>query len=175
MKRAVIVVITLIAIAASFLVFRRGGSQEVGPYRFVAVERGDLESLVSSTGKLDAVTTVQVGTQVSGIISKIFADFNDHVTKNQVIALIDTTLLGSSLREAASNLQRNQAQLEQAERELRRIEPLYRKELVAEVDYNNAQYNLAVARASTRAAETALERATRTSSTQRSARRSRAR
>ena len=146
---------------AGWLYYSRTGEIKVPPYRFVTVEQGDLESVVSSTGTLEAVTTVQVGTQVSGIISAIFADFNDHVRQGQVIALIDTTLLASTVRDAKANLERSQAQLAQAEREFNRIQKLYEKEFTTEVEFNLAKYNLDIARATMKSSEVNLERARR--------------
>ena len=155
------VIITAIAIIAggSLWYFSRGSAEPVSPYRFVTLEQGDLEAVVASTGSLDAVTTVQVGTQVSGIISNIYVDFNDRVRTGQVIARIDTTLLWSTVRDAESNLERNQAQLNQAKRELERLEPLYKQQFVTEVDYVRAQYDLDIARAATNSAEISLDRA----------------
>ena len=154
------IIVTVIVIAgASLWYFNRGSAEPVSPYRFVTLEEGDLESVVASTGALDAVTTVQVGTQVSGIIASIYVDFNDRVYEGQVIARIDTTLLWSAVRDAESNLERNQAQLRQARRELERLQPLYDQQFVTEVDYYRAQYDLDIAEAATNSAEISLDRA----------------
>ena len=159
MARVILIICAVVLAGASVWYFNRDSQEAVSPYRFVTVEQGDLEAVVASTGSLDAVTTVQVGTQVSGIISEIYVDFNDNVTAGQIIARIDTTLLSSAVRDAESNLERNQAQLRQAERELERISPLYEKQFVTEVDYNQAQYNMDIAQASTQSAQISLERA----------------
>ncbi len=154
------IIVTVIVIAgASLWYFNRGSAEPVSPYRFVTLEEGDLESVVASTGALDAVTTVQVGTQVSGIIASIYVDFNDRVYEGQVIARIDTTLLWSAVRDAESNLERNQAQLRQARRELERLQPLYEQQFVTEIDYSRAQYDLDIAEATTKSAEISLDRA----------------
>jgi HlyD family secretion protein len=142
--------------AYGFLGRTKGGETT---YRFVTVQRGDLESVVSATGTLSAVTTVQVGTQTSGLISKILVDFNDRVTKGQVIAQLDTTLLESAVREADATLDKNQAQLEQATRELARLGALHAAGVVADTDFNTAQYNLDIARAAVKSAEVGLDRA----------------
>ena len=139
--------------------FNRGATEPPSPYRFVTLEKGNLESVVASTGALGAVTTVQVGTQVSGIIASIYADFNDRIRAGQVIARIDTTLLWSAVRDAEANLERNQAQHSQAQRELERLQPLYDKKFVTEVDYFRAQYDLDIAKAATKSAEISLDRA----------------
>ena len=157
--RYLIIVAVVIVTGGSFWYFSRGSAEPVSSYRFVTLEQGDLEAVVASTGSLDAVTTVQVGTQVSGIISSIYVDFNDRVWTGQVIARIDTTLLWSTVRDAEANLERNQAQFNQAKRELERLEPLYGQKFVTEVDYVRAQYDLDIARAATRSAEISLDRA----------------
>ncbi|MFQ5569223.1 MAG: efflux RND transporter periplasmic adaptor subunit [Rhodothermales bacterium] len=159
MKKILLIVAALVLTGATIWFFNRSNGEEVSPYRFVTVEQGDLEAVVSSTGTLDAVTTVQVGTQVSGIISEIYADFNDNVRKGQLIARIDTTLLVSAVRDAEINLERNRAQLRQAEREFERIKGLFEKQFITEVEFNKAQYDLDIAHAATKSAEISLERA----------------
>jgi len=135
-----------------------GGGEARGGYRFVTVERGDIESVVSATGNLEAVTTVQVGTQVSGIIAEIFVDFNDRVEENQVIARLDTTLLQSAIREAEANLERARAQFDHAKREYERTSDLYEKAILSESEYNTARYDFESARASLTASEVSLEK-----------------
>jgi HlyD family secretion protein len=159
LKKFITIVFVLAIMGAAAWYFLRDTGTVQSPYRFVSVERGGLESVVSTTGTLEAVTTVEVGTQVSGIISEIFVDFNDTVRKGQVIARLDTTLLESAVRDAEANLERNEAQLRQAEREYARIEGLYEKEIVAENEFNSAQYDLEVARAGVKSANVALEKA----------------
>ena len=161
MKKLIPLLLVVVLGGAGWWYFARNGEEEQSPYRFVTLERGDLESVVSSTGNLEAVVTVQVGTQVSGIVSKIYADFNDRVRKGQVIALIDTTLLVSAVRDAQANLERNQAQLGFARHEFERIRDLFEKDFSTEVEYNTAKYNYDVARASTQSAQVNLERARR--------------
>ena len=159
MKKLLLLIAVLVLTGASIWYFNRGGEEAVSPYRFVTLEQGDLEAVVSSTGTLDAVTTVQVGTQVSGIISHIYVDFNDNVRRGQVVARIDTTLLTSAVRDAEANVERNQAQLRQAEREFDRVKGLFDKQFITEVEFNQAQYNLDIAKAATKSAQISLERA----------------
>src|ERR1051326_6158432 len=75
------------------------------------VQKGDIQNLVQATGTINAVTTVQVGSQVSGTIQTLFADFNSHVKKGQVIAQIDPALLKGALLQAQANLANAQANL----------------------------------------------------------------
>ena len=91
---------------------------------------------------LSAVTTVQVGSQVSGTIAKINADFNDKVHAGQILAVIDTTFLAASVRDAESTFQKAQAQLELSESDFKRADGLYKKNLASSSDYDLAKYNL---------------------------------
>src|SRR6201997_1904365 len=75
------------------------------------VERGDIHDVVEATGTINAVTTVQVGSQVSGTIQTLSADFNSHVKKNQVIAQIDPSLFQGALLQAKADLADAQANL----------------------------------------------------------------
>ena len=81
-------IVTGIVLLAAFS-FGRGNTPQ---YFTAKVARGDIRDLVQATGTINAVTTVQVGSQVSGTISKLYVDFNSHVTKGQVIAEIDPSL-----------------------------------------------------------------------------------
>jgi HlyD family secretion protein len=149
----------IVAAAVIFLWVRQDAAKDSREYRFVAVERGDLESLVSASGTLQALATVRVGTQVSGIVAKTFADFNDHVTKGQVIALIDTTLLVGAVHEGDAQLDRATADLHQKQADFDRIHSLRAAQLAADTDVNTAQYNLEVAKANLKSAQINLDRA----------------
>ncbi|MEJ2493269.1 MAG: biotin/lipoyl-binding protein, partial [Ignavibacteriaceae bacterium] len=74
---------------------------------------GDLSTTITSTGTIEALSTVDVGTQVSGRIDKIFVDFNDHVKKGKLLAILDTTALWLQVKDAEAGLQKAQAQYEQ--------------------------------------------------------------
>jgi HlyD family secretion protein len=159
MKRWIYIVAAVVVVGAT-AAYVTSRHETQGPlYRFVPVEKGAIDSVVSATGTLSAVTTVQVGTQVSGLISKLFVDFNDKVEKGQVIAQLDTTLLESNLRDAEATLERSKADLWKAKQDLTRIESLYHQGISADADYNTAQYNQQVAEASVKSAEAALARA----------------
>lgn len=152
-----VAVVAIAAAATAYVALRR--DHEAPAYRFVTVERGDIDAVVTATGTLSAVTTVQVGTQVSGLIAELLADFNDRVEKGQVVARLDTTLLESNLRDVEAALERSRAELRQAERDYDRISSLYRQGISAVADFNKAQYGLDVARAQVKSAEASLARA----------------
>jgi HlyD family secretion protein len=120
MKRAILVLVIIVVIGAGAgaWYFRRGGAEvsvETAP-----LSRGDVVESVGATGTLQAVTTVQVGTQVSGTISWLGADFNSIVTRGQVIARLDPSLFEAQLQQTRANLTQSQANLAKAESELGR-------------------------------------------------------
>lgn len=124
-KPVTIAIVALVVAAGGFWIWKKSTANAAPTYRFATIEKGDLEAAVSATGTLSAVTTVQVGTQVSGKITEILVDFNDHVKKGQLIARIDPTLPEQAVRDAQAGLERNQAELEQSEREYTRNEQLF--------------------------------------------------
>ncbi|MGE5409425.1 MAG: efflux RND transporter periplasmic adaptor subunit [Clostridiales bacterium] len=159
-RKTLIIGITAIVIdVAAFLYIDAFPKDEARNFKFVKIERGNIESIVSSTGVLNPVVTVQVGSQVSGTISKIFTDYNQKVKKGQLVALIDTTFLAASVRDAQSSLEKAQAQYAQSQRDLTRVKAMAEKNLAAQTDLETAQYNTEVARASLRSAQAGLDRA----------------
>jgi HlyD family secretion protein len=159
-RKPIVLTLTAIAVLAlGFLAYRKAAGNDEPVYRFATVERGNLEAAVSATGTLSAVTTVQVGTQVSGKIVEIKADFNDRVKKGQLVARIDPTILQQTVRDAQAGLERNQAEFEQAEREYKRAAGLFERKVLTEIEFNTAKYALAVARANVKSAQVAVDRA----------------
>jgi len=142
--------------AVLFAVFGRGvfSRKEGVNYDMAPVERRDISSFVTAIGNVSAVTTVEVGTQVSGTIREIYADYNSIVNKGQIIALIDPTTFEAQVEQAKANLmqakaglQRAQATLADAKRNLDRQKMLWERDLIARSDLDSAQtnYDLAVA------------------------------
>jgi len=106
----------LVAVAALGAFTLRGGDKPV--YTTLLVQQGDIRQLVQATGTIDAVTTVQVGSQISGTISKLNADFNTKVKKGQVVGEIDPALFQGALLQAQADLQNAQATAAAAKAEL---------------------------------------------------------
>ena len=105
------------------------------------VTRGDIAETVGATGQLQAVTTVQVGTQVSGTIEELNADFNSLVRKGQVLARLDPSLFQTQIEQARANLIRAEADLERlrvslddARTKLNRARELSEKKLIAQIE-----------------------------------------
>ncbi len=123
------------------------GCKGDGPaYRTEAATRGDIEQAVTATGTVNAVTTVQVGTQVSGTIKTLYVDFNSRVKKGQLIAQIDPSTFQSQVQQAQANLSSAQANLEKAQTALAndkktfdRNKELFSKNLIAQSDLDTAE------------------------------------
>lgn len=139
--------------------YRRAEAHEAPQYRTATVERGTVKATVSATGTLNAVRTVQVGTQVSGQLSAIHVDFNDHVRKGQLLARIDPTLQQQSVQDAEAGLERAQAQLTQAQAEYERNKQLYDAKVITASEFGNVQSTFAVQQATVKSARIALDRA----------------
>jgi HlyD family secretion protein len=136
-----------------------GCASDSPAYRTEAVARGDVQRTVTATGTVNAVTTVLVGTQVSGTIKDLYADFNSRVKKGQIIAQIDPAFFETQLAQARANADRAQAGLLDAERILNQNKTLYARNLVAKNDYEAAETNYASARAQLAQAKAALQAA----------------
>ena len=147
------------AAAAGLWIYRNAEAHEAPAYRFATITRGDLESTVSATGALSAVTTVQVGTQVSGQVSQIYVDFNNRVKKGQLLARIDPTLQQQAVLEAQAGLVRAQADLERTKAEYERNKTLFDAKVLTATEFSNAQYSYTVAQSSVKSAQVALDRA----------------
>jgi len=148
--------VLLIAALAWFLIQKDSSSQE--RYVMTKIDRGDLESVVSSTGTLGAVTTVAVGTQVSGRIAKIYTDFNKTVKKGDLIAMLDTSSLLMAVSEAESSFEKAKAQLKQAKQDLDRTQYLFKENIKTKNDLEQAQVNHESAMANMKSAQSSLER-----------------
>jgi HlyD family secretion protein len=159
-KKSIIAIalVALIAVIGAF-VYRDAFAKEAPSYRFVTVEKGDLKSTVSATGTLNAVTTVSVGTQVSGQVADLLVDFNDHVKKGQLLARIDPTLAQQAVQDAQANLDKAQAQALQAQRDYARNRELTDDGLVAKSALEQTQSAYDVSSASVKSARIALDRA----------------
>jgi HlyD family secretion protein len=128
-------------------------------YRLERVDRGDILVAISATGTLNAVTTVQVGSQVSGTIARLYADFNSDVRQGQLLAQLDPTFLQATVSEQRANMERASAQVHEAERNFQRTSELSAKSLVSMADMDAATTALESAKATLRQTQASLERA----------------
>ena len=123
------------------------------------IEQGNMDISITATGTLEAVTEVEVGTQVSGIISKIYVDFNSPVRKGQIIARLDTTTLASQVFDSRANYKRKEIMLNQAIRNLDRSTELYKEKVMAQVEYDKVLDDYETAQSNLISAEAQLKRA----------------
>ncbi len=157
-KRTTILIVATLILAAGYLYFS-GSSSTRYAYRTESISRGDIEKTVRATGTVTPIQTVKVGSQVSGTIARLFVDFNSVVHKGEIVAVIDSTFLSASVREAEANLQRTKAQLNESERSLKRTRELFAKDLVSQADLDAAITTYETSVAQSRQTEAALERA----------------
>jgi HlyD family secretion protein len=157
----------LVAIAVAAFFGIRAARRPAPPrYETARVDRGRIVAQVTATGTLSALVTVQVGSQVSGRIQKLFADFNSTVKKGQLIAKIDPQLFQAALEQARANhaaakgdLTRARVQAAEADRQLGRTRSLSERKLIAQADLETAQANADAARAAVEAAVGKVEQA----------------
>lgn len=114
-------------------------SEQKVTYNSAPAERQDISTSITATGTIEPVTEVEVGTQVSGIIDKIYVDYNSEVKRGQIIAELDKTNLLSKLASAQSNLSNAQSDLAFQTSNYKRYQNLYDKGLVSAHDYENAK------------------------------------
>jgi HlyD family secretion protein len=160
MKRTVVIssVVLAVLVVAGYIVFV-GGSTRKYDFRLDKVTRGDINVSVTATGTINAVVSVDVGTQVSGIISNLYADFNSVVKEGQVIARIDTTFLWQSVKDAEAALDRAKAQAADSKRTLDRETALLAKGLDSQMNYDAALTAYESNTAAKKQAQAALDRA----------------
>ncbi|MEO8047751.1 MAG: efflux RND transporter periplasmic adaptor subunit [Nitrospirota bacterium] len=155
MRRAILIISVLaIGLAIGGYVFFNGERKAPVRYRTAAVERGPVISLVTATGTINPVVSVQVGTQVSGMIKSLHADFNSVVKAGDIVAVIDPEPLRARRDQAASNLEMSKANtarartdLAQRKRELDRVKSLVAQQFVSQNDVDVAVTNSLAAEA----------------------------
>ena len=159
MKKAVIALVILAAIGATAWYFISTRKPDI-TYKTARLERGAIVATVTATGNLSAVTTVQVGTQVSGTIQKLYVDYNSRVKKGQPIAEIDPSLFNASVEQATgtalnaeANLQKAKVTLADAERTLKRNKQLLKDGIISQGDFDLSETAYQSAQAALKAAE----------------------
>lgn len=159
--RRVWIVVVLGALLGGGLWWRQRGKEEAPVWRLASVERKDVRATVSATGSLEPVTTVEVGTQVSGTIRSLMANFNDHVEAGAVMAKLDTDLLEADVASARATLALRDAELAAARQELASTETLQAQGAATDQDLLAARTAVAVSEAQRASARVSLDRAQR--------------
>jgi len=140
------------------IVFGCGAKKDALTVDTAVAEKGDISLTVTATGTIEAITTVEVGTQVSGVIEKLYADFNSVVKKGQLLATLDETMLQASLDQSKATLMDAEADLNFQKTAYHRSKALFDKNLVAQGDFDQVEYNYKRALASVANAKAALQR-----------------
>jgi HlyD family secretion protein len=167
LTRARLLWLAAIVLITSFVLYRcSDGSDEAPEYQTAAVEKTDVISRVSTSGSLQAVVTVDVGSQVSGRIQELYADFNSQVKKGQRIAKIDPSLFQAAVVQAEANVMAARANVrrltitaEDSERQARRASEVFEQRLISETERDNSVATARSARAAVEQAEGQLAQA----------------
>src|SRR5689334_16767963 len=142
MKRYGLVGAVVIGLLIAAFVLRQCRGSGATTFQTAPVTRGALTQAVTATGTLNPVVTVQVGSQVSGNIAKLFADFNSQVKAGDVVAQIDPVVFQATVTQAEGDLASAQAALELARANAARTQDLVRKQNSAQADLDQAMANL---------------------------------
>lgn len=158
MKKSTSIVLGIIALlVVGYFVVRPALKSKKLEFSYTTIKTGELEAIVSSTGTLEAINTVEVGTQISGTISKIYVDYNDRVTVGQLLAEMDLRLLQTNLLTAQANLAVNEARFKQAEDDFERNRELYKERVISEQQYTNSKYAYEQALSSKKASDASVK------------------
>jgi len=159
MKKTLLVIAVLAVLVLLFVIFVAGDNKSEATFVTAEAERGDISILVTATGTVEAVTTVQVGSQVSGTISALYADFNDRVKKGQVVAQLDPTFLKAQVAQTKADLEKADASASLSKKEYERALSLFKKNLISESEKDLLFTNYELAVAQQKSARAALDRA----------------
>lgn len=159
MKKWIIIAVVLLAGAGLAGWWWKHRADEAPQYLTVAVARGDLTQLVTATGQLNPVTNVQVGSQISGTIAKLFADYNSAVTQNQVIVQIDSGTYQANVSQAEGDLANAKAGLELAQVNANRAKELFESKLIPQSDFDQSVATLHQAEAVVKIKSASLQKA----------------
>ncbi|NNG22555.1 efflux RND transporter periplasmic adaptor subunit [Telluria aromaticivorans] len=161
-KKRVAIAAGLIVVAGSAYAWLAPKAEEVAPppkYRFTAVDVGSINQTVTATGTINPVALVNVGSQVSGTVVELNVDFNDRVTRGQVLLKLDPTIFNAQVRQAQASLASAQASQRLAQANFQRNEQLVSRSFVSSVALDQTRRELDVAKANIQLAQAQLERA----------------
>ena len=140
--KIIIALVAVLALVAAFMLLGKKKADSRISFETIKISKADISTSVTATGTLEAVTTVEVGTQVSGIVKKLYVDFNSVVRKGQVIAELDRTNLESDLASQQANLRSAQSELDYQQKNYARYAELKEKQLVSTSEYDVALQSL---------------------------------
>lgn len=158
MKKIVTIIIVLAVIVGS-LFFFRSGDKKATTYETVELKKGSINNTVTATGTIEPITKVDVGTQVSGTISRIYVDYNSVVTKGQLLAELDKKLLQAELNSEMANLRSTKSEYEYQQKNYTRLRQLHDKKLISDTEYEEALYQYEKAEQAYKKAQATLVKA----------------
>jgi HlyD family secretion protein len=158
-KLKLIVIICSVILGIVFILHSCRNTKPGFTFETTKVTRGIVSNTVTATGTIQAIKTVAVGTQVSGVIKKIYADFNSHVKKGQLLAELDKAPLMTNLESAQAALDDATAELNFQTANYSRIKTLNDKKLLAQTDYDQALYNFEKSKANVKTAKSNYDKA----------------
>ena len=160
-KIILIAVIVVAVVGAGFRLFGGSKAKHKVTYETAAVTKGEISESVTATGTIEPVTEVEVGTQVSGIIDKIYADYNSVVTKGQLIAEMDRVTLQSEVASQRAAYNGAKAEYEYPRKNSERNRGLHEKQLISDTDYEQSVYNYEKAKSNYESSQASLAKAER--------------
>jgi HlyD family secretion protein len=166
MKKLILLVVLLAAVGGGYYYYKLRTARPEPTVMTQPLSRGDVVDTVGATGTLEAVETVDVGTQVSGVVRELYADFNDIVKKGQVIARLDPQLIETQIEQQTANVQRAEADLDRlkvgladAKQKLERAQAMSAKQLIPKTDLETAEVNVRSSEAQIKSSEASLVQA----------------
>jgi HlyD family secretion protein len=153
--------VVVYAIIGSLMFFMAGSCKKVDKaYTFetAIVKNGSIVNTITATGTIQADTTVLIGTQVSGVIKKIYVDFNSNVKKGQLLAELDKTPLQTQVQQAQASLDDSKSEVEYQKASYERFKALLDKKLVAQADYDQVKYSYNKALANLKTAQAGYDK-----------------
>ena len=161
-KKIILIAISIAVVAgAGFWLFGSSKAQHKVTYETAVVTRGEISESITATGTIEPVTEVEVGTQVSGIIDKIYADYNSVVTKGQLIAEMDRVTLQSEVASQRAAYNGAKAEYEYQQKNYERNRGLHEKQLISDTDYEQSVYNYEKAKSNYESSQASLAKAER--------------
>lgn len=158
-KRKIWIIVAVAVVAAIAVAALIGKPKEVAVVNADPCTTGTIENTVTATGEIQPVYKVEVGTQVSGIVEKLYVDYNSEVKKGQLLAELDKSLLLEQVKQSKANLSTTQSNKALAQKNYDRVKTLYEKKAATQEEYDQAETNLEQAKNQLITAQSDYERA----------------
>jgi HlyD family secretion protein len=159
-NKRVLAAAAVIIIVVIFLGFRLFHKKSISiVYKTTKVDRGDILSYVAATGTVNPVTTIEIGSQISGIINGVYVDFNSQVKKGQTLAEIDQTPFIAQVKQSEADLKKTQVDSELTEKIMKANEELYKKGFISKQEYDDSKAKFSSATAALDQAKAKLDTA----------------